>query len=91
MFAAAPHEPIPMDVITRLLESSGSQGIAAIENCGLISRNPEWGEKEPQDSHDTIATLHVHHRTREALREVFPRNGMCMRVYYFGVLKCLLY
>jgi hypothetical protein len=79
VFAAAPHEPIPVDVISRLLDpelkpASLSQGIAAIENCGLINRNPEWGEKEPQDSHDTIATLHVHHRTREALREVFPQN-----------------
>ena len=83
MFAAAPHEPIPMDVICRLLDlqleqTNISQEIAAIKNYGLISRNPEWGETQPKDSHDTIATLHVHHRTREALREVFLQKGICI-------------
>ena len=77
MFAAAPREPIPMNVISRLLESS-AKGITAMKNCGLISRNTEWGETQPRDSHDAIATLHVHHRTREALREVFPQNGTCV-------------
>ena len=76
MFAAAPHEPIPMNVMSRLIPDSGSQAIDAIRNCGLISRNPEWGEDEPKDSHDTIATLHVHNRTREALRAEFLENGI---------------
>ena len=80
MFAAAPHEPIPEDVIHRFLElnttSCSEEIAAAVKNCGFISRNPEW-KTQPQDSHDTVATLHVHLRTLEALREVFPRNGTC--------------
>ena len=79
VFAAAPHEPIPMNVICRFMgikPNSDSQEIDAIKNCGLISRNPEWGEDEPQDSHDTIAALHVHNRTREGLREEFLENGI---------------
>ena len=89
MFAAAPHEPIPMDAICRILESSDS-GITAIRDCGLINKNPEWDEDSPRDSHDAVATLHVHHRTREALRKLFPQNGT-VRAFYFGVLRCLLY
>ena len=83
MFAAAPHEPVPLSVIHRLMEdkpNSGSQEIDPIKNCGLISRNPEWEEDEPQDSHDTIATLHVHNRTREGLRDEFLEKGIMLAV-----------
>ena len=71
VLAAAPHEPVPMNFICRVLGiKSDNEDIQAIRECGLLIQN-QLQAKAPPGSFDAIERVYCHGCTREGFRVAF--------------------